>query len=207
MVTIKSVHDTIIMMLVAAGVGAVAGLGAYVLQSKSDDDNLEWPGSVLIGAIASLGVLYFLSPITKTAITLPAGSVKTTSQYDLLKLVSLSAIVGSAGRAFLAAMQARATGLLNQKAVADVKATTPKALEQAQARIGADVEGVKAQISTLAPELHALAGAAGVPAQVQQAADMVDTVQDEIAKVAGRAETHLDAAQSQIEAAAGEGET
>jgi hypothetical protein len=205
MVTIKGVHDTIIMMLVAAGVGAVAGLGAYVLQSKSDGDKLEWTGSVLIGAIASLGVLYFLSPITKTAITLPAGAVKTTSQYDLLKLVSLSAIVGSAGRAFLASMQARATGLLNQKAVADVKATTPKALEQAQTRIGADVEGLKTQIAALAPKLHDLAGTAGVPVQVRQAADMVDTVQDEIAKVADQAETHLDAAQSQIEAAAGEG--
>lgn len=206
LVTINNTRDAVLMMLIAAGVGGVAGLGAFALQGKLDDGtSLSWEASALVGALASLGILYFVSPVTTTSITVPGGSIDTASQYDLLKLVSLSAIIGSGGRVFLTALQARAGALLNQQTVDNVTATTPKALNKANANIEADIASTKATIAPLADQLRDLAKAPDATAPVKEAATKLESAQEEISKLAEQAQTHLQQAESQIDAAAGQG--
>jgi hypothetical protein len=207
MIALNDTEDTIVMIVVAAAVGAFAGLGAFALQSKraaDKDTKLGWLASMLVGALASVGVLYFLSPVAKTAVTLPGGSVTTTSQYDLLKLASLSVIVGSGGRVFLTSLQARAGALLSQQTSSNVVAEAPKALTDAQAKIGADAESAKSAIGPLAARLQELAATAGAPEEVKEAAITLDAAQDQISKVADQAQTHLEEVQGRIDAAAGE---
>lgn len=156
--------DYVVMLLVAAGVGAIGGLGAELLLKRADSTGtieiphrlkgtklfaLGLPASLIIGAIASVAVLYFFLPVTEV-ITSGTGTTASTvtREYSLVKLVPLALIVGSAGPAFLASAQSRLLSALNAQkvdAIADsatnqfaqieesVKAATPGAVRKAVA--------------------------------------------------------------------------
>jgi hypothetical protein len=206
MISLNDTWDSILMILAAAGVGAFAGLGAYALQSRAAaeaDKKLSAPASMLVGGLASVGILYFVSPVVHTSITLPQGSVKETSQYDLLKLVSLAAIVGSAGRAVLTSLQSRVGAAVSEKTSANMVAEAPKAAEAASGKIQADVDKAQSKLDSLASELQVLAKAPDAPVPVKQAATKVAAAQNEIGNVGTQAESHLLEVAARIDAAAG----
>ena len=119
MIDLKDPFDYVVLILVAALAGLVGGLAAYGLQSavageevNGGQGQLAFGWSILLGAVAAVAFLYFFPPQLTVKDTGPTGKITTSSQYDLIKTVALGLIVGSGGRAFLAAMQARALATL-----------------------------------------------------------------------------------------------
>ncbi len=123
---------------IVAALGAVGGVAAELLQPRAGDTtcaiqlpkrdsaagvvNLGVVGSVLLGAIAGVAVLYFFPPTTTSA---PSGS----QSYDIVKGVALSLIAGSAGRSLLTGLQAR---LLASEKVQQARLTADVASNQIQ---------------------------------------------------------------------------
>jgi hypothetical protein len=205
MISLNTTGDTIVMLIVAGIVGAVAGIGGFALQNRSatgTDQYLGWPASMLLGGLASLGILYFFSPVTNTTVTTATGAVKTSSHYDLVKLVALAVIVGSGGRAFLAALQARTSTLLSQQTSANMLNQLPKALDDAKEKIADDTANVAATIDQHANTLTELAADPNAPEPVKAAAEALEATKSELSSVAEQAQAHIGEAQGRIEAAA-----
>lgn len=121
MVELKETIDYLWLFLLAAGLGAIGGLAFELMQTRLGETGLlEFPSrrgafrdlgfwaSVLIGAIAAVASLWVFPPEVHTTVTQGGRSTTTTTEYDLIKVVGLSLIVGSAGSSFLSALQARA---------------------------------------------------------------------------------------------------
>jgi hypothetical protein len=108
--------DYLWMFLVAAGLGAVGGIAYELLQMRRGDSGaLEIPrrrgryfldlgfvSSMILGAVAAVAISYFFTPEIQV---IERG--QTATKWQIARLVPLSLIVGSAGGAFLSAMQAR----------------------------------------------------------------------------------------------------
>ncbi len=111
---------------IAIGAGAVGGLvyellltrlrdaGMIELLSKHEGRgrryfDLGFVSSLIIGGAAAVAFLYFFPP-TDTV----NGKV-TTREYDAIKLVAVSLIVGSAGGSFFASMQERIKKIVAQE--------------------------------------------------------------------------------------------
>jgi hypothetical protein len=154
--------DYVSMILLAAGVGAIGGLGAELLLKRAENTgtldipgklkgtrfvDIGFPASLIIGAIAAVAILYFFPPVIETVTSGEDGAApETTREYDLVKLVALSLIVGSAGPAFLSTAQSRVMSALNAQ------------------RAGAAVETGKAQVDQVAESAKA-----AIPGAVQSA--------------------------------------
>jgi hypothetical protein len=119
-------EDWWIAIALAAGCGAVGGLVYDLLLTRfgdsgllelfsaprpSDSGNrryvdLGFLASVLVGLVAAVGFLYFLTPEVTTAVSAD-GTAETTREYDPFKLIAASLIVGTSGAAFIKSMQER----------------------------------------------------------------------------------------------------
>jgi hypothetical protein len=162
MIELVHTSDYIYMILIAAGIGAIGGLGAELLLKRADntgtieiphrlkDTNLldiGFPASLIVGAIAAAAILYFFPPVVDKVLAGANGAqAKTIKEYDLVKLAALSLIVGSAGPAFLATAQSRIMSALNAQ------------------RIGTAIDTGKTQVKQVAESAKA-----AVPGAVQQA--------------------------------------
>jgi hypothetical protein len=164
--------DYVWMILIAAGVGAIGGLGAeLLLQRASNTGTVELPGrlkgtrlvdigfpaSLIIGAIAAVAILYFFPPVVEKVTTGAGGAPpKSTHEYDLVKLVALSLIVGSAGPAFLTTAQARVMSSLNaQKADTAVETGKVQVEQMAVSATSAVPAAVQHAISEQIPDADA----------------------------------------------------
>jgi hypothetical protein len=121
--------DYVYMILLAAGVGAIGGLGAELLLKRGEETgtveipgrvsgtrfvDIGFPASLILGAIAAVAILYFFPPVVEKIVAGENNAPpKTTHEYDVIKLVALSLIVGSAGPAFLATAQSRVLSAIN----------------------------------------------------------------------------------------------
>lgn len=204
MIGLTHTTDYIIMLLVAAGLGAIGGLGAELLLNRGDNTGtiqlpsrlggtdlveLGFPASLIIGAIAAVAILYFFPPVSETVIPGANGATaKTTNQYDLVKLIALSLIVGSAGPAFLSTAQSRLMSALNaqktgtavdtgknqvQQVALSATAAVPGAVQEAVAQHipGATPEQLKAVAETTAASLSSM-----LQPQVRVALEQVDAI-------------------------------
>jgi hypothetical protein len=111
MVSLNSTGNTVLMLLIAAGVGLIGGLAAAVIETRRADSPVKFSagrfvGSILLGGIAAVAILYFFPPEESVEV-----GAKVVEQYNLTKLVSLALIVGSAGTSFLLALQTRTLAL------------------------------------------------------------------------------------------------
>jgi hypothetical protein len=117
MFTLVESRDYWIMLAIVAGFGGFGGLVYDLLQARAGNSGmLELLGrrernryfdlgtiaSILVGAAAAIAVLYIFPP----TITIEEGGTATT-QYDLVAVISLSVIVGSAGPSVLEIAQQR----------------------------------------------------------------------------------------------------
>ncbi len=118
LIAVGNPWDYVVMIAVAALFGALGGLVFELLQERRrNTGTVELPGkikgsrfydlglfaSMLVGAVSAVAVLYFFPPEIRID---AAGEPRV--YYDLVNLVALSLIVGSAGGAFLKVAQDRA---------------------------------------------------------------------------------------------------
>ncbi len=203
MIDLNHTIDYIYMLLIAAGLGAIGGVGAELLLKRADNTGtvllpsrlkghlfeLGFISSLIIGAIAAVAILYFFPPVIATVTAGKSGGAPTTShQYDVVKLVALSLIVGSAGPAFLSTAQSRMASALNEQKIDTAVQTGKNQLDQiaqsARAAVpGAVQEAVSQQFPNADPDqLKAAADAAAASVQsalepqVNVAMQQVETV-------------------------------
>jgi hypothetical protein len=202
-IDLSHTSDYVYMFLITAGLGAIGGLGAELLLKRADNTgtieiprrlnasliDLGFPASLILGAIAAVAATYFFPPVVEQmASGINGGAVQTTREYNLLKLVPLALIVGSAGPAFLASAQARLMSALNAqkvettaaaaktqfKQLADTtRAAVPMAVEQAVAGALPDAqpEQIAAAVASVSHSMNAL-----IQPQVKSAAANIDAI-------------------------------
>jgi hypothetical protein len=188
MIELKETIDYVYMLLVAAGVGAIGGFaselllerarntGTIELPGKLKDTRLfdiGFPASLVLGAVAAVAILYFFPPTTETVT--PATETEkasTTVEYDLVKLVALALIVGSAGPRFLAAMQSRVLALLNAQKAETNRRTGKAEVERVAAAATAQAEvAVQKALAQQAPGSRGVVEGASAKATVDVAAE------------------------------------
>ena len=136
-----------------------------------------------------MAILYFFPPVVETiAVDPKTGKPDTTHEYDLVKLVALSLIVGSAGPAFLSTAQSRVMSALNAQkadtAVETGKAQVDQVAKSAKAAVsGAVQEAVNTHMPTAsADEIKAVVETASeslehsLQPQVKVARDQIATI-------------------------------
>lgn len=152
--------------------GALGGLAYELMQRRRGQTGLiEWPhavakspykdwgviANIVIGAIAAVAALWVFPPSTKTVIT--AGNSVTSSDYDVVKVVGLSLIIGSAGSSFLSALQSRALALVKDQQTKQTSKLVETGLTDVQSsvaagapkeQVAAQIEGVKAAVRSVA---------------------------------------------------------
>jgi hypothetical protein len=146
--------DYVWMVVIAAGLGAIGGLGAELLLQRADNTgtleipgrlrgtrffDIGFPASLILGAIAAVAILYFFPPVVEKVIVEAGKEPRTEHEYDLVRLIALSVIVGSAGPAFLSTAQARVMSALNAQKVGT-------AVDTGQAQVDQVVESAKAAV-------------------------------------------------------------
>ena len=157
MVDLQSTHDYVVLLFIAAVFGALGGLAYELLLTRGQEaGGVEWPGrrkdvpnyldlgflgSMFLGAVAAIAISYFFTPEVQVKAT-EHGTDVIKTQWQIVKVVPLSLIVGSAGGAFLTAMQARVVARLKEQ---ETEATK----KMAQAVIGQVGTGTK-QVATAA---------------------------------------------------------
>src|SRR5689334_17381293 len=211
MIELHSTWNTIVMLLVAFGVGLLGGVGAALLEWKKGQKEAEDGGtspklgplavfaSVILGGVAAVAVLYFFPPISE--VKNEAGELIERS-YDLIKLVAFSLLVGTAGAAMLQSMQSRAMGQIEAGKAKAEKATALGAATKGVASMTEAVpNAVKASIHAPSSDIEQTLQGAGVqPGQMPGVLDkLAEAVSD---AVTVELEPHVENTQSLIEAAA-----
>jgi hypothetical protein len=153
MVTLKNSMDYVWMFLIAGGLGALGGIAYELLQVRHGDlGALEVPrlrenkrfldlgfvASLILGAVAAIAISYFFTPEIQVV-----ESNATVTKWEIVRLVPLSLIVGSAGGAFLGAMQARVLARVNEVKLQTARNVFTNQLDQVE-------QTAKSQISNAA---------------------------------------------------------
>ncbi len=184
MVTLSSTSDVVIMLLVAAGVGLLAGIGGGVIELRREPKSGKsaWGvvgAGVLLGGIAAVAILYFFPPEETIKETVD-GVDTTILQYNLTKLVALALIVGSAGASFLSAMQSRALALTNAQKADTTSAAAAQVVEGVGGQLS-DVTKKSIEATAAEPIQKALEKISPAPQQISAeiVADVVKAVADQ----------------------------
>lgn len=216
MVELNSVCDTVWMLVVAFGLGLLGGVAAAFIEwRKSWEKSEEKPkgkrrdpgwsafSCIFLGGVAAVAVLYFIAP-TET-IPNPSDPGETQTSYDLVKLVALSLIVGSAGTTILQALQGRVTAQLAAQEATQVKETTQDTAGQVLGDVttqakDATVLGVEAAATQIQAELQKKEALSP-----KEAEKIVGKLADEASqKVADALAPQVERAQQLINTAAGD---
>ena len=141
--------DYVWLFLLAAVLGGVGGLVFELLQTRrgqtgqveqpwkpKDARYRDWGvwANMIIGAVAAVAALWVFPPEVRTVVE--GTTTTSTTHYDIVDLVGLSLIIGSAGSSFLSALQARAFAL-----VKDQQANTTRAVAEDQ------IDGIVRELS------------------------------------------------------------
>jgi hypothetical protein len=187
-VTLDSVTDYVWLFVIAGCFGAVGGFAYELLQVRSGDQTgtVELAGrrgsgfydfgffaSLALGAIAAMAISYFFTPEVLVKTGEPPNEVITT-KWQIVKVVPLSIIVGSAGGAFLTAMQARVLAQLNAQ-----KATTTAAVSKTAIAQIAQAARAASQTAAVTPAEEAVVATeravTAIDAQAALAAEAIDS--------------------------------
>lgn len=103
--------------------------------------DIGFVASVVVGAVAAVGFLYFLPPETTTVLSAqPGGDPVVTRLYDPWKLFPVALIVGTGGVSFIKAMRERVLRVITEErnaAAGDGLAKIESALDGASQAVGA----------------------------------------------------------------------
>jgi hypothetical protein len=177
MIELKGALDYIGLFALASVLGGVGGLAFELMQTRRGQTGwVESPhrvdrgryhdwgvvANLIIGAIAAVAALWLFPPIAKT--TVAAGHTTTTTEYDIIKVVGLSLIIGSAGSSVLAALQARALALVKDQEAQQTRRVAEKQLEHVKsiAESGASNEQIAAQVDGAKKAVAAVGGDGGL---------------------------------------------
>jgi len=154
----------------AAVLGGVGGLAYELMQARGGQTGQvelrhrgkgryrDWGfwANVIIGAIAAVAALWVFPP--ETDINVIAGKAVTTTEYDIIKVVGLSLIIGSAGSSFLSAMQARALALVKAQEAEQMENLAETQIEAVKSRVdaGAPKAEVAAQLDSAKLSIRSL---------------------------------------------------
>lgn len=142
MIGLPQPWNWIVMLIVAASLGALGGLAhEFLHKNRSTEERLGWFAGPLVGAATALAILYFFPPQIPTVTVAQDGTSTTTYVYDLVKLVALSPIAGSAGGTLFSAMRARL--------LARVKAQDVQTAEQKVRAVEAEKDVTKAKVEQM----------------------------------------------------------
>jgi hypothetical protein len=139
MVTLDTTTKWVVMLIVAGGVGMIGGIAAALLEAKADattappltgHGKLKAFTCIFVGGVAAVAVIYFFVPIKEV---FPPEGGKPEAFYELIKLVPLSLIVGSAGTYFLQSFQKQIEGRLATQAGNQAVTKSENVVEAAQA--------------------------------------------------------------------------
>lgn len=201
MVTLGDDIDYVYMILIAAGSGLIGGVGAELLLQRADNTGIVeipgrlkgtrfvdvgFPASLILGAIAAVAMLYFFPPVVEKINLGAKGAPPTlTHEYDLVKLVALSLIVGSAGPAFLSTAQSRLNSALNAQkadnAVETGKTQVDQVSESAKAAVpGAVQEAISRHIPSADADTVKAVAAAATASLVSSLEPQVKVARDQI---------------------------
>ncbi len=210
MIELNTTWDVVLMLLIAAGVGLIGGLGAAMLDRRGREEDPTVVGrgglwsSVFLGGIAAVAILYFFPP-TREGANAVGGEGKA---YDLTELVALSLIVGSAGSSFLLMLQARTLALASAERNAATQATANQATQATATQALSDVadqaaSAAKASVNASAPELQAALQRVGAPVISAEQVDQVvsDLADQTRSAVVADLEPHVESAQKLVAAA------
>ncbi len=143
MVELSHPHDYVVLFAIAALFGAIGGVAYELVQSRSGSTgslslpsltrwrflNLGFISSMFLGAVAAVAVSYFFTPeVQVTKVVHHATTIVT--EWQIVKVIPLSLIVGSGGGAFLEAMRSRVLSELNAQKVAATQAAGKAAVAQ-----------------------------------------------------------------------------
>ena len=176
MIELDGTRDYVILLLVAAGLGAIGGL-AYEL-TLGGRGRIELPrtthrgryldlgvwANVILGAIAAPASLWIFPPEERTTVN-AAGQTVTTTEWNIIKVVGLSLIIGSAASSFLTAMQARALALVKTQEAEQTRKVASQQLEAVKTAVEANVpaDQVAAQVETAKVAVQSIASDPGNP--------------------------------------------
>lgn len=201
MIEVAKDLDYVYMILLAAGVGMIGGFGAELLLQRADNTgtletwgrlpntrfvDIGFVASLILGAIAAVAILYFFPPVVQTVTAGTQGAPpKITNEYDLVKLVGLSLIVGSAGPAFLSTAQSRVMSALNaQKADAAVEAGKTQIDQVAESAKAAVPGAVRKAVSQFIPnagaEIETAVAEAATASLERMLGPQVDVARDQV---------------------------
>jgi hypothetical protein len=157
MIPMETMSDVVRMLVVAGILGAVGGLISQLMSTLQLSPVpttraalftplIGWIANPLVGAAAAVIALYFLAPITTTVTKEANGTSVTTQEYDLIKLVALSLVVGTAGTAFITAAQARIIAAVNEQKVETMEAVATSQFEMIGSACQGDMNALAARI-------------------------------------------------------------
>jgi hypothetical protein len=156
MVSLDTTTRWVVMLLVAGGVGMIGGIGAALLEAKAKvaakpPDTEHWRLNtvtcIIVGGIAAVAVIYFFVPVKEVIVE---EGKKPEAFYELIKLVPLSLIIGSAGTYFLQSFQkqiqsavAARTGLEAEAATLEVAKLTDGISEKTDQQLDGTKDNVQ----------------------------------------------------------------
>jgi uncharacterized protein (DUF1501 family) len=169
-IELDGTRDYVILLLVASALGAIGGF-AYEL-TLGGKGRIELPrkthrgrysdlgvwANVLLGAIAAPAALWVFPPEERTSVN-AAGEAVTTTEWNIIKVVGLSLIIGSAASSFLTAMQARALALVKTQEAEQTRKVANQQLEAVKSAVqtNASAEQVVAQVETAKVAVQSIA--------------------------------------------------
>jgi hypothetical protein len=143
LVELAKPHDYVTLFALAALFGAIGGVAYELAQNRSGGTgslalptrtgnrilDLGFVSSMFLGAVAAVAVSYFFTPevqVTKVV----NGATKAVTEWQIVKVIPLSLIIGSGGGAFLDAMRSRILSEVNAQKVTATQAAGKAAVAQ-----------------------------------------------------------------------------
>jgi len=172
MMTLPEPWNWVTMLLVAAALGAFGGLTYELLhRGRRTNEHIGWVASTVIGATTAVALLYFFPPHIPTITVDQNGVSTTTYTYDLVRLVALSVIAGSAGGSLLSAMQARLLAQVKEQELQRTKLdiatnTIPETTERVKEATTNHLQAALQQETTPMIEEHLRQAAEAIPESV-----------------------------------------
>jgi hypothetical protein len=177
MIELDSTWNTIVMLLVALGVGFLGGIGAAFIEWRqrcgSPSAGLPtcdpcWSATscIVLGGLAAVAILYFFPPTQEVLVPVEGKEPEKTISYNLVELVALALIVGTAGAAFLQALQARTLAIAKAQEAESAKAATLATVADLPQKAQ---EATRTGITSASDEIKTkLQGSAILPQQAEQ---------------------------------------
>jgi hypothetical protein len=210
MIELNNTLDTVGMLLIAFGVGLVGGVGAAFIEwrqrcadpaAAGHACNSNWSAisCIVLGGLAAVAILYFFPPTQEVLVPVEGKEPEITTSYNLTQLVALSLIVGTAGAAFLQALQTRALALTKaqqgETATATAMAAVGGIAKQAEESTEAQIKAASTQIKTELQKTTSL--------QPDEVEEIVENLAGQASTAVGQnLESHVEMAQQVIAAAA-----